>query len=156
MNQEKFKKKIQKRYGVNEEELSNFSISKIRKLKVNEKALKKQNAKFKIVKKPLGVIAKGASIGASVAGIVNTALPNLVPVIGTHLNAIRDTSNTNKILGDILLASKPVDVISGYGVIGIGAGIGVLAYSGYKLIKGISSTISIASDRHKAKKLTKN
>lgn len=156
MNQEKFEKKIQKKYGIKEDELSNLSISRIRKLKLNEKALKKQNAKFKVVKKPLGVIAKGASIGASVAGIVNTALPNLIPVIGAHLNAISNSSTTKKIFGDILLASKPVDLISGYGVIGIGAGIGVLAYSGYKLIKGISSTMSIASDRHKAKKLTKN
>ena len=156
MDKEKFSMKIEKKYGTNEEELANLSISRIKKLRINEKLLKKQKAKFKIIRKPLGFIAKGASIGAGVAGVVNTAFPNLIPVIGTHLNAISNTSTAKKIIGDVLLASKPIDLISGYGVIGIGAGIGILAYSGYKLIKGIVSNISIANDRHKAIKLTKN
>lgn len=156
MKEEKFVKKVKRKYGVKEDELANLSLARIRNLKVNEKKIRQEKSKLKVVKKPVGRIIKGASIGASVAGIVNTAFPNLVPVIGAHLNALSNASTTKKIFGDIILASKPVDIISGYGIIGIGAGIGILAYSGYKLIKGISSTISIANDRHKAKKLTRS
>ena len=155
MKQEKYEQKIKKKYGVTKEELKDLSISKIKNLKVKEKNLQKENSKFKLVRKPIKTIVKGATIGASVAGVVNTIFPNLVPVLGTHLNALSNNSNTNKIFNDLLLASAPIDIISGYGIIGIGGAIGILSYSTYKLIKITSNNLSIISDRKKAKKLSK-
>ena len=155
MKAEKYEQKIKKKYGVTKEELKDLSISKIKNLKVNEKNLQKENSKFKLVRKPIKTIVKGATIGASVAGVVNTVFPNLVPVLGTHLNALSNNSNTSKIFNDLLLSSAPVDIISGYGIIGLGGAIGVLSYSTYKLIKITTNNLSIISDRKKAKKLSK-
>ncbi len=154
MNQENFSKKIEKKYGVSESELANLSISKIKNLKINEKRLRQEKSKLEVIKKPIKGIMKGAGIGASVAGIVNTVFPNLVPVVATHINATSNAPTWQKFLNNALFASKPVDIVSGHGVIGIGAGIGILAYSGYKLIKNITNTISIANDRRKAGKST--
>ena len=36
MNEEKFTKKVKRKYGVKEDELANLSIARIRNLKVNE------------------------------------------------------------------------------------------------------------------------
>ncbi len=116
MNQKKFSKKIEKKYGVSESELANLSLSKIKNLKFNEEKLRQKNL-LNVVKKPVNVITKGANIGTAVG-------------------------------------TKFAGIIK-YGIIGIGAGIGILAYSSYKLIKGISTTICLVNDRHRAKKLTK-
>ena len=155
MNKEKVEKRLIKRYGVNPNEIKDLSITKIKNLKNINKEKLKQEDKFKVVKKPIGALIKGASIGASVAGCVNTAFPNLVPVVGTYLTTTSNFSNLEKTLGITLLASKPIDIVSGYGVIGIGASVGALLYSGYSLIKLGTNNLKIINDRNKAKKLCK-
>lgn len=85
MNNDKFEKKIAKKYGVNSSELKSLSLRQIKNLQINKKRTLQDNEKFKLVKKPVKAIVKGATIGASVAGVVNTVFPNLVPVAGTYL-----------------------------------------------------------------------
>ena len=97
MKQEKYEQKIKMKYGVTKEELKDLSISKIKNLKVKEKNLQKENSKFKLVRKPIKTIVKGATIGASFAGVVNTVFPNLVPVLGAHLNALSNNSHALQI-----------------------------------------------------------
>ena len=64
MNKEKVEKRLIKRYGVNPNEIKDLSITKIKNLKNINKEKLKQEDKFKVVKKPIGALIKGASIGA--------------------------------------------------------------------------------------------
>ena len=136
MDNEKFEKKVAKKYGVNSSELKSLSLKQIKNLQINKKRTLQDNEKFKLIKRPIKTVVKGASLGASVAGVVNTIFPNLIPVL-------------------TFLASLPVDLASGYTVLGIGAGIGSLAYSGYKLVKIATNNLKVISDRGKAKKLNR-
>ena len=155
MNNDKFEKKIAKKYGVNSSELKSLSLRQIKNLQINKKRTLQDNEKFKLVKKPVKAIVKGATIGASVAGVVNTVFPNLVPVAGTYLTTSSSIPNQAKLAILTFLASLPVDLASGYTVLGIGAGIGSLAYSGYKLVKIATNNLKVISDRGKAKKLNR-
>lgn len=155
MNKEKFEKRVVKRYGVSSEVLKDLSVSKIKNLKINHKYELKEKEKFKLVKKPIKVIAKGAGLGASVAGCVNTLFPNLIPVIGTYITTSSNISSKAKLALLTSLASLPIDLASGYGVIAVGAGLGALTYSGYKLVKIATNHLKIVNDRGKAKKLNR-
>lgn len=153
MKEEKILKKVTKRYGTTE--INDLTISKIKNLKVNKKKLEEESKKFKLVRKPIKIICKGAGIGASVAGIVDTAFPNLIPVAGSYITSLMPTNTMNKVLSLSILASKPVDLISGYGVISIGACTGAILYTGYKLVKTGINNLQVVSDRHKIKKIQK-
>ena len=155
MDNEKFEKKVAKIYGVNSSELKSLSLKQIKNLQINKKRTLQDNEKFKLIKRPIKTVVKGASLGASVAGVVNTIFPNLIPVAGTYLTTSSSIPNQAKLAILTFLASLPVDLASGYTVLGIGAGIGSLAYSGYKLVKIATNNLKVISDRGKAKKLNR-
>ena len=90
MNEEKFNKKIESKYGVSATDIENLSVSKIKELKFYKDVEKKFNDKFKVIKTPVAVLVKGGTLGAGVAGAVNTAFPNLVPVIGSAFTQAQD------------------------------------------------------------------
>lgn len=154
MNKESINKKIRKKYGVSPEELQKLSLSKIKELRIYNKLERNINDKYKFLKKPLGTIVKGGTLGAGAAGALNTAFPNLVPVIGTALTEANVINPVAKTLSFAALASQPVDIISGPAIIGVGAAIGAVAYSGYSLVKTGVKNLSVINDRKKAKKLT--
>lgn len=150
-----FDSKINKRYGIPKEELKDLSLSKIKSLRnINKNALKEAK-NFKVIRGLSNTIIKGASLGAGISGTINTMFPNIVPVIASALTTNSDLNNFGKGISYILAASKPVDVISGYSIIGIGAGIGAIVYSGYTLIKSGSQKIIDINNRNKSKKLCK-
>ena len=155
MNEEKFKKKIESKYGVKSNEFGDLSLSKIKELKFHKNVDKILNDKFKCVKKPVSVLVKGGSLGAGVAGAVNTVFPNIVPVIGSAFTQAQDLSWYEKALGYVSFSSQPVDVISGPVIVGIGAAVGAVLYGGYSLIKTSVDTLEIVNDRKKAKRLLK-
>ncbi|MBQ8472680.1 MAG: hypothetical protein IJ501_04175 [Bacilli bacterium] len=156
MNKEKFENKLQSKYRVSRYELENLSISKIKNLKIQNQEKLKENSKFKIIKKPLGIILKGAFIGTSIAGCVNTVFPNLVPVGLTYLTTSSDIPNSLKLGILTFLASKPVDLTDGYIILSIGAVTGSFLYSGYVLVKNTTSSLKILHDKKLAKKLNRS
>lgn len=119
MNREKFENKLQNKYGVSGYELENLSVSKIKNLKIKKQEKLKENSKFRIIKKPLDVILKGAFIGTSIAGGVNTIFPNLVPVSLTYLITSSRVPNNLKLGTLTILTSKPVDLTDGYIILSI-------------------------------------
>lgn len=155
MNMDKFEKKIEKKYGVKSEVLKDLSIRKIKNLKnINTTKLKEQQ-KFKFIRKPIATIIKGASIGTGVAGCINTIFPNLIPVIGTYVVTSSKIPNKYKLTILTTLASLPVDLSQGYIILGVGATIGAVLYSGYSLVKTSTKNLKIISDRSKAKKINR-
>ena len=156
MNKEKFENKLQSKYGVSGWELENLSVSKIKNLKIQNQEKLKGNSKFRIIKKPLGVILKGAAIGTSIAGGVNTIFPNLIPVSLTYLITSSRVPNSLKLGILTFLASKPVDSIDGYLILSIGAVAGSFIYSGYVLVKNTTSNLKILHDKKLAKKLNRS
>ena len=156
MNQQKFEKRIYKKYGVSSDNLKDLSIGKIKNLKnINSKALQEKD-KFKIIKKPIKGIVKGATIGMGVAGSINSIFPNLVPVASTYLLTSSNIPEGIKLSLLPAIASLPVDLGSGYVVLGIGALTGVILNTGYQLIKNTTNTLKIVTDRSKAKRINKN
>lgn len=153
MDCDKVTKKIYEKYGVGPSDISNLSVSKIKKLKYNSDLLKRESDKFAIVKKPVSTIVKGGSLGAGLAGSINTIFPNIVPVLGSAFTSTKEMSPVEKALGLTLFASKSVDVISGPVIIGIGAISGALLYSGYKLAKNGIEHLLIAKDVSDAQKI---
>lgn len=150
-----FDNKINKRYGISKEELKDLPLSKIKSLSnINKEALK-ETRNFKVFRNIGSTLVRGASLGAGVSGTINTIFPNIVPVIASAITTNSDLNNFGKGISYILAASKPVDVISGYSIIGIGAGIGAIIYSGYTLVKSGSKKIIAINDRSKARKLCK-
>ena len=156
MNKEKFQKKVIKKYGVSSCELETLSVSKIKNLKIHNQEKLKENAKFKFIKKTLGVIIKGATIGTSVAGCINTIFPNLVPVSLTYLTTSSNISNGLKLSILTFLASKPVDSIDGNLILSIGALSGSILYSGYVLVKNTTDNLKILKDKKIAKKINRS
>lgn len=156
MNKKKFETKLQSKYGVSGYELENLSVSKIKNLKIQNQEKLKKNSKLRIIKKPLGVMLKGATIGTSIAGCVNTIFPNLVPVSLTYLITSSRIPNNLKLGILTILASKPVDLTDGYLILSIGATTGSLLYSGYILVKNTTSNLKILHDKKLAKKLNKS
>jgi len=155
VKRKKFDNKINKRYGISKEELKDLPLSKIKSLgNINKEALK-ETRNFKVFRGIGSTLVRGASLGAGVSGTINTIFPNIVPVIASALTTNSDLNNFGKGISYILAASKPVDVISGYSIIGIGAGIGAIIYSGYTLVKSGSKKIIAINDRSKARKLCK-
>jgi len=155
VKRKKFDNKINKRYGISKEELKDLPLSKIKSLgNINKEALKEAR-NFKVFRNIGGTLVRGASLGAGVSGTINTIFPNIVPVIASALTTNSDLNNFGKGISYILAASKPVDVISGYSIIGIGAGIGAIIYSGYTLVKSGSKKIIAINDRSKARKFCK-
>lgn len=154
MDKEKVTKKINKKYGVEPSVIRDSSTSKIKDLKLRKKINRIENDKFKFVKKPIGVLVKGGSMGAGLAGTVNTLFPNIVPVIGAALTESSNMSPLEKALGFTVMASKPVDIISGPTIIGVGALAGAILYGGYRLVKVGVDNISIVVDRKNAKKMS--
>ena len=155
MNETKFEKRIQKFYGLDKQELANSSVSKIKSLKNINKSILKENKKFKVVRSIGNTLVKGGSCGAGIAGTVNTIFPNLVPVLASSLTTASNISTASKVAGLFAAASKPVAIISGPMVIGIGAACGAILYSGYRLVKSAIKGLVIMNDRKKAKTLCK-
>lgn len=155
MNKEKVAYDIRRKYGVSPETLQNSSLAKINELRVYNGVEKRLNDKLKFLKKPIATIIKGGSIGAGAAGAINTAFPNIVPVIGAALTEANVTNAFGKTLSLAALASKPVDMISGPTILGIGAATGAVLYSGYVLVKTAVRGVSIVNDRRNAKRLLK-
>lgn len=155
MNTEKFEKKIEKKYGVTPYELKDLKISKIKKLQNINKTKLKEEKKFKVIRSITSTITKGAAKGAAVAGTIDTLFPNIIPVIQSAITTTSKIGTVEKSLSYILASSKAVATISGWGVIGIGAGCGTVLYGSYKLIKSACKQIKIINDKHKAKKLYK-
>ena len=155
MNKEKFEKKVIKKYGVESSEIKDLSISKIKDLRVKNIEKIKTTKKYKFVKKPLGTIIKGAAIGTSISGCVNTIFPDLVPVLGTYITTTSNLNNEFKLGILTFLASLPANISSSYIVLGIGASLGTVLYSGYKIVKSTFNNLKIINDKHKAKKLNR-
>lgn len=155
MNKEKFEKKVIKKYGAPSTEIKDLPISKIKDLRVKNIEKIKTTKKYKFVKKPLGTIVKGASIGASVAGCVNTIFPDLVPVVGTYITTTSNLSNEFKLGILTFLSSLPANISSRYIVLGVGASLGTVLYSGFKIVKSTSNNLKIVLDRSKAKKINR-
>lgn len=143
--------KIQKRYGMSVDEFKNADVETIKSLKITNAAKKKELAKSKLIKKPIGIITKGASIGAGVAGAVNTAFPNLIPTIGGYITGSKAQNALESVVGILGFASKPVEVISGPTVLGIGAACGAVLYGGYRLVKACVNNAMIANDKKKVR-----
>lgn len=155
MKKKTFDEKIKSKYGVDSSSIKDLSTSKLKELKLHNIVEKKLGDKYKIVKKPLGVLVKGGSLGAGVAGAVNTVFPNIVPVIGSAFTQAQELAWYEKALGYATFASKPVDIISGPMIVGIGAAVGVVLYGGYTLVKSGVDTLTIVKDRKNAKKLSR-
>lgn len=155
MNEAKFENRIQKVYGLSKKELANSSVSKIKSLKNINKSILKENKKFKVVRNIGNTLVKGGSCGAGIAGTINTIFPNLVPVLASSFTTASNMSTVSKAVGLFAAASKPVAVVSGPVVIGIGAVCGAILYSGYKLVKSGIKGLVIMNDRKKAKTLCK-
>lgn len=102
---------------------------KISNLKISEKAVKKGNLELKI-----GAGA-GALTGATVAGYINTAFPNLIQTVGGAIIGGSTLNWKEKAAALATLASAPVDWIAPVVITGIGIGIGVLVGQGVKLIR---------------------
>lgn len=121
----------------------------VKSLKISNSAMNRDIANAKLIRKPVGIIAKGASIGAGVAGVINAAFPNLIPTIGGYITAAKSQNAFESIAGILGFASSPVDVISGPTVLGIGAACGAVLYGGYRLVKACvnNSTISNCKKR---------
>lgn len=155
MNKEKFEKKVMKKYGATSNEIKDLSISKIKDLRIKNIEKIKNTKKYKFIKKPIGTIIKGAGIGASVAGCVNTIFPDLVPVVGTYITTTSNLSSEFKIGILTFLASLPANISSSYIVLGVGASLGAVLYSGFKIVKSTSNNLKIVNLKHKAKKLNR-
>ena len=155
MKKKSFEEKVQSKYGVSADQIGNLSTSRLKELQLHNGVEKKLNDKFSIVKKPIATIIKGGTLGAGVAGAINTAFPNIVPVVGSAFTEASQLEGWQKLLSYGSLASKPIDVISGPAIIGIGAAAGAVLYVGYTVVKNSAKYISIANDRNKAKKLYK-
>jgi len=155
MKKKSFEEKVQSKYGVGPEKIGDLSISKLKELKLHNNVEKKLGDKFKLVKKPIAVVAKGGTLGAGVAGAVNTAFPNIIPVIGSAFTEASQMTGLQKILSYGALASQPADVLSGAAIVGIGAVVGAVVYTGYTIVKTGANHVAIANDRNKAKKLQK-
>lgn len=156
MNQEKFDLNVQKKYGVNGETLKDLSVSKIKNLRNINKEKLKEDKDFKLIRNISSTLTKGASIGAGVAGTINTAFPNIIPVAMSAFTTQSNMSTFGKILAYAGAASKPVATISGPTIIGIGAGIGAIIYGSYKLIKTGYNHLCVVNDKRTANKLYKN
>lgn len=154
MNQEKIENKLNKKYGVSSEEIKDLSIGEIKNLKnINSKVIKKID-KFKFLKKePFKTIKQGALIGASVAGGVNTIFPDLIQSFSSLLVGRSKLNLGEQILAAAAIASKPIDILSGYAIIGIGASVGIVLNTGYKLIKNTTQALIISKDRNDARKI---
>lgn len=155
MNKEKVEKKINKKYGVNSLEIKDLKLKQIKDLRVKNIEKLKQTKKYKFIKRPLGTIVKGASIGTGVAGFVNTVFPDLVPVLGTYITTSSNLSNEFKLGALTFLSSYPASLSKSYLVLGVGASLGAVLYTGYKLVKVSSSNLKMINDRSKAKKLNR-
>lgn len=155
MNQDKFEKKLYKKYGTSKEELKDLNVSKIKNLQVLNAKKIKETKKFKFIRNIGNTLIKGGTIGAGVAGTINTVFPNIIPVTLSAITSYSEISNFGKLASYIGAASKPIAMISGPTIIGIGAGLGAVLYGGFKLVKNGVNKLSIISDRNKAKRLCK-
>lgn len=95
----------------------------------------KMTGQVSLIKKTFGGFAKGIAKGAGLAGAINTAFPNLVPVISSMLIGGSSMSGWAKAGFAIGLASNPVAQISGWGVLAIGAAAGAVLGGTISLIK---------------------
>lgn len=123
----------------------------VKSLKISNSAKNRDIANAKLIRKPVGIIAKGASIGAGVAGMVNTAFPNLIPTVGGYITGTKSQNTFESIAGILGFASSPVDVISGPTVLGIGAACGAVLYGGYRLVKACVNNVTIANGKKRVR-----
>lgn len=123
----------------------------VKSLKISNSAKNRDIANAKLIRKPVGIITKGASIGAGVAGMVNTAFPNLIPTVGGYITGAKSQNAFKSIAGILGFASKPVDVISGPTVLGIGAACGAVLYGGYRLVKACVNNATIANGKKRVR-----
>lgn len=90
----------------------------------------------KIPQAIVGTLAKGASIGAGAAGVVNTIAPNLFPAATSFFAGASEMSALQKGLIFIGAAVAPEPISKG-AIIGIGAAAGAVIYGSGKLVKTI-------------------
>lgn len=102
---------------------------KVSNLKINQKTVKKGNLELKV-----GVGA-GALAGATVAGYINTAFPNLIQTLGGAAIGSSSMSFMEKASAIATLSSAPVDWVAPVIITGVGAAIGALVGQGIKFIK---------------------
>ena len=155
MKKKSFDEKVKDKYGLGPSEISTLSTSRLKELKLHNKVEKKLGDKFKLVKKPIATITKGGMLGAGVAGAIDTAFPNIIPVVGSALTQASEMTAIEKALSFTALASKPTEVISGLTIVGAGAVVGAVLYTGYTIVKSGAEHFAIVNDRNKAKKLSK-
>lgn len=86
----------------------------------------------------VGTLTKGASIGAGVAGVVNTLAPNLFPAAASFFAGASEMSAIQKGLIFIGAAVAPEPISKG-AIIGIGAAAGAVIYGAGKLVKTIAT-----------------
>ena len=86
----------------------------------------------------VGTLTKGASIGAGVAGVVNTIAPNLFPAAASFFAGASELNAVQKGLIFIGAAVAPEPISKG-AIIGIGAAAGAIIYGAGKLVKTIAS-----------------
>lgn len=86
----------------------------------------------------VGTLTKGASIGAGVAGVINTIAPNLFPAAASFFAGASEMSALQKGLIFIGAAVAPEPISKG-AIIGIGAAAGAVIYGTGKLVKKIAT-----------------
>lgn len=144
----KFEQKIKNKYGITKNELENLSVKDALKLKhINETKLRDEN-KFKLVR---STITKGAIGGVFVTDYFNKCFPNFIPTAIAMFSNTKELSTLEKLANTFLLSSKPVETVSQLTITGIGAGIGVLSYASYKLVKDKIEKLTIKKDLKKIK-----
>ena len=169
MKQAKFENKINKKYGITAQELSQMNVKEAKIIKENHKINSKQqkesiknlkvsdNVKNNKVGKYILKTFGGASSGIAIAEGINFCFPTLIPNIasfyaGTQHAKLSLLEKASIILG---LSSKPTFHVSHLTIIGIGALLGILGHTGYTLTKNGINHVSVKSDINKSRKLYK-
>lgn len=105
---------------------------------------------LELPKKAIEAIVKGAGIGTSVAGIVNTMAPNLFPVAMGYAAAAIPTDTLVK-LGLVSIGAFSTPVISQGAVLGVGAVAGATIYTAGKITSGAIKGVHNKIKEHKEK-----
>lgn len=145
----KLEEKIKNKYGITKKELENLSIKDAIKLKhINETKLRDEN-KFKLVR---STITKGAISGVFITDYFNKCFPNFIPTAIAMFSNTKELNTLEKLANTFLLSSRPIETVSQLTITSIGAGLGVLTYGSYKLIKNKIEKVIVEKDIKKIKK----
>lgn len=99
-------------------------------------------------------LSKGAAVGTSIAGVINTLAPNLVPTGLGYLAGAGHYSTLAKL--GLVAAGSLTPTVAGHAVIlGVGAAAGAAVYTASKLVVGAGKGIAHASRKRREKKEAK-